>query len=479
MAQLPLFLPYLLDVQQFAAGKYDARRSFLFGLTGTKMDRHSVAKRMSLKGVTDRCIERIKPNLQSGFKSAHAEAFKEAGLARAEWKGVSGETYGSQKAVGWKPVPPEGFDPQILATQEASLGVNNAELNKYNVEKGRLTAKIEAAEKLLESQGDRAEFDPALLSDKLNLLETEESDLANGLAVARGMNSQLANAREKVPVPCCECGALLKVQFSGKACTVEPYEPMSDEDQQKLQAAIINKAEDNSDTQKRIDVLRKEVVDLQRLEALSIGGSDKVTRADIEFIQLSIDDCDLQIQNLSETIAAQNDAVSKLREMANKIRDLKVLEERAATLHQSVQDWEACYATLAPDGIPAEILADALNPVNSRLRSTSIDTGWPQVSIDPQMEIVVDGRPYNLLSESAKWRADAAIADAIAFLSGLGILILDRIDVLDLPNRKALMTWMQGIMTEYDSILLFGTLKSAPSMPTGMDSHWIEAGEVS
>jgi hypothetical protein len=177
--------------------------------------------------------------------------------------------------------------------------------------------------------------------------------------------------------------------------------------------------------------------------------------------------------------AAINTVVVGLRTAANQVRDAKMTEDRAHALHERVQEWRKCYSVLAPDGIPAEILADALKPVNDRLRSTSMQTGWPQVSIDPAMEIMADGRRYSLLSESARWRADAAVADAIAHLSGLKLMLLDRIDVLDISNRHSLMKWVHSIMGDYDSILLFGTLKALPKgLPPGMVAHWIENGEI-
>jgi len=51
-------------------------------------------------------------------------------------------------------------------------------------------------------------------------------------------------------------------------------------------------------------------------------------------------------------------------------------------------------------------------------------------------------------------------------------------DVLDLKGRQVFMNWIKTIMPEYESILIFGTLKGLPSLPDGMEAHWIENGEV-
>jgi hypothetical protein len=85
------------------------------------------------------------------------------------------------------------------------------------------------------------------------------------------------------------------------------------------------------------------------------------------------------------------------------------------------------------------------------------------------------------MSESARWRADASLADAIAQLSGLKMFALDRIDVLDIGNRMACLQWLHGmaIKGEIDSVLLFGTFKERPQTPETFNTFWIEGGMFS
>jgi hypothetical protein len=96
------------------------------------------------------------------------------------------------------------------------------------------------------------------------------------------------------------------------------------------------------------------------------------------------------------------------------------------------------------------------------------------------MSIVADGdRPYELLSESERWRADAMIAEAVSFLSGVRLLVLDRVDVLDLDGRADLLYWMDGLAEdgEIDRALLFATLKALPvKLPENIEAIWIENG---
>jgi hypothetical protein len=154
---------------------------------------------------------------------------------------------------------------------------------------------------------------------------------------------------------------------------------------------------------------------------------------------------------------------------------------KAAQHHADVAAWTAVADALAPDGIPAEILEAAIAPVNARLTAAAIDTGWQVVHIEPDMSIIAKGRPYALLSESEKWRVDAMIAEAVAFVSGLRILVLDRVDVLDLPGRSTLLGWLDALARdgEIETALLFATLKALPAhLPDTIAAHWVAAGVI-
>ena len=154
------------------------------------------------------------------------------------------------------------------------------------------------------------------------------------------------------------------------------------------------------------------------------------------------------------------------------------LARRARIIHDQVECWVRASDALSPTGIPAQIVADKLKPINDRLRQTAVWTKWPQVSITPDMSILVDNRPYALQSESSQWRAQAAIAEAISAVTNTGILVLDRVDVLDVKNRVALIKWMLQIREDHQTILLFGTFKEPPKVPDAIAVHWMQDGAI-
>lgn len=184
--------------------------------------------------------------------------------------------------------------------------------------------------------------------------------------------------------------------------------------------------------------------------------------------------------------AAQNDVIARenearFHETARKAADEAAGKtQRAARIHGLITDWIAAAEALSPNGIPAEIVAEALAPINAELAKTAQLSGWPPVTIGPEMTIRCGGRRYELCSESQKWRADAAVAAMIASVSGLRFIVLDRIDMNSIRNRMALLKWLHAAVSEgfLDGAVLLGTLKEAPKgLPAAtFTSYWLERG---
>ena len=155
--------------------------------------------------------------------------------------------------------------------------------------------------------------------------------------------------------------------------------------------------------------------------------------------------------------------------------------KKAAAAHADVMAWDALGDALSPDGLPATLLARALDPLNERLLQSSGDAAWPQVVVHSDMRITAALRDYRLLSVSERWRVDAMIAEAISHLSGMRLLVLDGFDVLEPAARGDLIGWLDVLVeqNELDTALLFGTLKEPPKgLPESIGVHWIKNGRV-
>jgi hypothetical protein len=190
-----------------------------------------------------------------------------------------------------------------------------------------------------------------------------------------------------------------------------------------------------------------------------------------------------QVETLTAERADLVKRADELRVVKTSVDNAQKRTDEAAKHAADVAAWDAIGDALSPDGIPAEILAAALGPINDRLAQSAADTEWARIEIGPDMSITaaLHERPYRLMSESEKWRADAMLAEAIAHLSGVRLLVLDRFDVLDTKGRSDLLSWLDVLAAngEIDTALVFGTLKGIPAnLPATIGASWVEAGVV-
>ena len=149
---------------------------------------------------------------------------------------------------------------------------------------------------------------------------------------------------------------------------------------------------------------------------------------------------------------------------------------RAADLNSQVAAWTAMELALSPSGLPAELLARALGPLNKALDRVHAESNWPRVRVEDDIAITADGRAYGLLSESERWRVDTALAYAAAEVSGCGLVLLDRFDVLDVPARSQ---FIRLAMAMDAQTIAAGTLKEEPgSLPGKLQSIWLGGCDV-
>ena len=462
-------LPYVLDAQRFAQMPSEVRRAFLFGLMGLRTDGAAVKDRLTARGCDAKKVEHIAPFLRAGFDAGQKEAQAKAREAKASWKTTTGgETYGSNKAASWAAAKPEADAGKLeqarsdLAAIEAEL---EAETTRHGELQGRARQVAEKAGKLAELREKAGRF--ARIQDKLNKDEAELKSWEEKVAALQG------SAKSQDAIPCPDCGVML-VMKDGALVHAAPMAKGTDDDLARLpeyekalklmQSAVANGKRDLTSAEAAAGALR---------ELEESGMTEAPSDEEITALKARIDAIKHSRANQQAGIRMLEDAVRQANEADEKTR-------RAAGFHQDVQQWEAIADALAPDGIPGEMLAEALGPINDRLAMSSNTSEWLGISISKDMAITAEGgRAYALLSESEKWRADAMIAEAVAFLSGIRLLVLDRFDVLDLKGREDLLYWLDAMAEdgEIDTALVFGTLKALPAqLPDFVEAFWIDNG---
>lgn len=464
-------LPYVLDAQRFARLDQNERRAFLFGLMNLKTDGPAVKDRLAKRSCEPAKIEAAMPLLRAGFAAACEEAKGKARDAKAAWRTVTGETYGDKKAASFHLEKPE-VDTAKLEQAAADIAKIEQEIESATAKLGDLQGRArQASEQEAKLTGLRQQAGLyARIQEKLNIDEAEMKQWEEKVEVARA-KSQGTKAE---PCACPECGALL-VWRNGELFPRETEKTADPDDSDKLpeyenalrlmQSAVANDKRDIAAADSAARALR---------ELEEAGLIEAPSESETVALKTRIEAMKASRKEQQANIADMQDAQRSAEQAGQKTKD-------AAKHHADVQAWGAIGDALAPDGIPGEMLAEALEPINERLHGSSVISEWEQVVIHSDMRVTYGLRDYALISESEKWRTDAMIAEAIAHLSGVRLLVLDRFDVLDLRGREDLIFWLDGVADgDIETALIFGTLKGLPAqLPESVEAFWIENGVAS
>ena len=482
-------LPFVLAPERFAAAKPDERRSLLFALTGTNVKADEIERRLLARGCAASLVTQIKPILRTGFAGGADFAKGQATEAKGAWKTATGEQWGSQKAEGWQAeIPPfdqtaldkaradlTALDSRIDATAQ-SLGALEQKAAAYAAARDQLAARQAKAARL-PALRQKLEFDQdehAKLTERVDELEAKAGsgprvglvhDLASCLSHLWASEAS-KNVAFGIGLDIKEVLAVYERQY-GKIGATGDAEA----------AGALPKAIEARDLMARsVENDRRDIAAAEAAAAQLQDGAapEAVQPADVEAARAKV-----------TALRAERKAIDeRVQQLLNAKRAATSATERtanAAQYHQDVLAWSAIGDALSPDGIPGEILAEALQPVNDKLADLADLAGWRVPAIGADMVITFAGRPYRLLSESERWRVDALVGAALAEISGLRCLILDRFDCLDLPGRSDALGLVDALAADgrMDTVLVLGTLKAAPAAPSdAFTVHWIDEGHA-
>lgn len=498
-------LPYVLDAQRFAQMPSEVRRAFLFGLMGVKLDGASVTQRMLDKGLDAKKVEQIAPFLRAGFDAAQKEAAAKARDAKASWKtATGGETWGKDKAPKWQPAP------LPADAEKAGSRHDNAVTKMKEVEQelgaaqqalGAAKAKAQARQQMAAQRDD--------LAEKAGRIDRIKAKLARDEAEVAEWQAKVDETRAKAGVAPVNPKAPGEFLLRGLASvTAEFVELTCNHPEVEWDSSLLNRAAAHlaeyrklhgepvvggapaqpdaeavaklPEYEKALALVQSAVANDKRDLAAAEQAAAKLNELDEEAADtIDLEPLQAKVAELTEKRDGWRADADKYRAVAEQAARRQVVIDQAAALHADVLAWTDIADALAPDGIPGEILAEALGPINDRLHVSAGFAEWEQVVIHSDMRITYGLRDYALISESEKWRTDAMIAEAVSFLAGVKLLVLDRFDVLDLKGREDLLYWLDGMAEDGDieTALLFGTLKALPAqLPERIGAHWIDNG---
>jgi hypothetical protein len=470
-----VYLPFVLRPSLFAEIGADERRTMLFGLTGIKASGKLIADKLAERGVSAAMIEDFAPMLRGGFPAASKEAYSRATASKGAWRAITGQTWGSVVAEDWSAQKPEG---KVPAKEELDELLAKVAKHQKNREDGLafighqqgLSAATNSHKQRLNDASETAELLPRR---QAKLAETQK-DLAGWEAKLPELLETLAECRagaEPIKCPCCDEDLRL---VDGK---LEKFSGLkADTSRAQALALDVTKAKAAIDLLKR--TLHNDIASVsqaesaaQQFQAIADEVFEKVDQDKLDRAQDSVE----KLAGLITDIRAEFNTKQQMRFDAEGCGEKT---EKAAKAHAEVKAWLSVGDALAPDGIPGELLADAMAPVNQSMLVLAGICGWSHVEIDTDMAVTFGGRMYGLCSESEQWRADCLIALAIAQISQLRLVVLDRFDVLDLKSRTALLMMLikLGKLESMDTMILSGTLKALPALPPTVGGVWIENG---
>ena len=482
-------LPYVLAPERFAAAKPDERRSLLFALTGTNIKADEIERRLLARGCAAPLVTQIKPILRTGFAGGAEFANGQATEAKGAWKVAAGEQWGSQKAEGWKAeIPP--FHQAELDKARADLAALDNRIDATAQSLGALeqkaTAHAAARDQWVARQAKAAQL-PAL-RQKLEFDRAEHAKLAaraEDLQTKAGSGPREGLVHELADWLFCSL-EFINTQgggFEGHDAAevsldkyVKQYGPIDGKGDPDASAALPKAIEARNLMARSVENDRRDIAAAEAAAEQLQGTTETeaIQPADVEAVRAKV-----------TALRAERKAIDeRVQQLLNAKRAATSATERtanAAQYHQDVLAWSAIGDALSPDGIPGEILAEALQPVNDKLADLADLAGWRVPAIGADMVITFAGRPYRLLSESERWRVDALVGAALAEISGLRCLILDRFDCLDLPGRSDALGLVDALAADgrMDTVLVLGTLKAAPAAPSdAFTVHWIDQGHA-
>lgn len=496
-------LPYLLNPERFAQMKADERRTFLFDLTGLRATPEKIKAMLVARSLDEKKIEKVLPMLRSGFPAAVKFAEDEAREAKGAWKAVTAEQWGKDKAEGWEAEIPS-FDAKRHSDVSEKLKASEGRVAEANTQLGALQEKHRAYQASRNAATRSAELaesvtriESKLETDKANLDAAEttlrEAEQRAGTAPREGLVHDLARGVGDFAAIMANSNGVAGYHQNGEIATWDEFDLTGVANALQAyeeQFGPLEQKDGDADARARLPDLAK-ARDLMKRAVENDERDLAAARAATEALKLQSDVeavTDEQVNGARTTATAATAQRDALRTELDRLNTAKRAADAAADKtktavahHVDIIQWLDIAGALAPDGIPGEMLAQAIAPINGRLAELAAFAEWAVPALDSDMSIRADGRLYSLLSESEKYRADALFALTIAVLSETRIAFFDRFDVLDLKGRADLLALLDDMATqgEISTALVFGTLKKLPEgLPETIRAHWIENGEL-
>ena len=471
----------LSDPMTFLSMEDKARREVLFGLLpGLSPSAEAIYNRFNLSSYdlgSTIPMDLAKLAASQGFKTAETEAITRRRIAKRVRDEAQVQEPETKATIGGV----LRILPDIqTADVEAGLSALRAERDKLHQKRGKMEAQ---ADKLPELEQELAE----MVSNPVDPPDPDRpvEDFVKALEINRGV---LEKCRAKVAAmtdgadpqnfpalcPAFNIGCPSAGKEAVKGTKPKDVDPMA------LSLAQANLAEQ----EREVGLIEADLAAARMAQATyddyckqRQALADKIVK--IKEAQGQAQDSasiDEQITALDQRMRTGYELLDAVREFWRKKEAAETAAAKIAQAEKEIALYDALAKALAPDGIPSQLIAEALEPFNKRLYLASSYL-FPEYEDCPlvltQNLEVYRSSPYACLSKSARYRAGICFQVVLAQLANARLLLIDEVDILDPQNRAQLLDFLLAIRQDFDSILCFATSDHARPSPYPELQVWV------
>lgn len=374
---------------------------------------------------------------------------------KGEWRGLTGENYGSAKGKGWK--PQSWTDDLDHETEDTLMHVVGTA--KVLLEQTIGKAAIDANERQkLKTAAD--DLEAALTDETIHKSYSEETTEA--FRLSKEILDKTPRAPADTQVPCPHCQKPLDVTVFGPGDNGQPFG-----------CKIVKGSELTIDEMRKMQTHYRSVEQHSQKAALVMQAANKLYGQAMTRVAACMAAA-ARLEEIPETPADTFKVRSDVTAAELRLASFK-LQKDARKIATRIENNQILIDALAPEGVRLEKLTTALVAAERTLDELSEFAGWNRVRISPDLQFSYGDRPFILLSESEQMRVRILMQVFMALLDGSPFVIVDRADMLDPDGRNGLFRLLKASRLYALVLMTIGLRKNVPVGDFGK-SYWIEDG---
>ncbi|MBE9581028.1 MAG: hypothetical protein IMF18_05355 [Proteobacteria bacterium] len=362
-----------------------------------------------------------------------------------------------------------------------------------------------------------SEADKGIAEKQLEICQTEEArrakepkwtkeDTAEAAKLKKAKSEFHANVRKDIDT-------LEDLAETTKGLLIENKEkwisdlacPIPDESGHKMCPAI---EPDWSEQQKEIDglenrikaVVEREFPEQKEWDNLSEKATEcKDNIAHIKILKKDIKELEGKLENAKPEAGEKKEAIEiSIEALEEKVEHLKVaqsaitwnkatyaiLESTQTKIDETEtkrEHYDKLCTLLAPDGIPGELVAEKLGVLNARLGEHAPMMGVNILFLDDLSLVQADKKQLWTLGGAETSRVRMAVAEAIGHATGVGLLLLDELNISVAADSARVRNWLIDIGKTTQVVAAAATNALSPPSEVGnvpIRMFWVEDGSI-